>query len=347
MRSRFVACLLAACIVMISAPRPAVASIEADDWAAYKARFLTDAGRIVDDGNNGISHSEGQGYGLWLAYLAGDRAGFDQIWSFTRTELMLRDDGLAMWKWDPAADPHVTDPNNATDGDILIAYALAQAGEAWQRDDLSEAARAIAQALTSTLIERGGRRLILPGKAGYGVEDRPDGPVVNLSYWIFEAFDRLAALEPEAGWDRVSQDGVDLLDQSLFSDRQLPPDWLSVRSRPRPAEGLPSEFGYNALRIPLYLIRAGNRDEALLRTLRDGMSDADGNLVLASPPGGVVNETLSDPGYRILPALIDCVLDETPVPKALRSFEPTLYYPSTLHLLSLSFLAENRPECMP
>ena len=36
-------------------------------WAAYKTRFFQPEGRIVDTGNGGVSHSEGQGYGLLLA----------------------------------------------------------------------------------------------------------------------------------------------------------------------------------------------------------------------------------------------------------------------------------------
>ena len=53
---------------------------------------------------------------------------FETIFTFTRVELLIRDDGLAAWRWDPAATPRVTDINNATDGDILIAYALGLAG---------------------------------------------------------------------------------------------------------------------------------------------------------------------------------------------------------------------------
>ncbi len=39
------------------------------------------------------------------------RAG--SIFAFVRTELLIRDDGLAAWRWDPKASPHVTDINNA------------------------------------------------------------------------------------------------------------------------------------------------------------------------------------------------------------------------------------------
>ena len=79
--------------------------ITPEAWQAYKGKFLDPGGRIIDDANGNISHSEGQGYGLLLAVLAGNSADFELIWSFTRTELLLRSDGLAAWKWNPATKP--------------------------------------------------------------------------------------------------------------------------------------------------------------------------------------------------------------------------------------------------
>ena len=46
-------------------------TVAESDWAAYRDRFVLADGRVVDDGNGGISHSEGQGYGLLLAVLGG------------------------------------------------------------------------------------------------------------------------------------------------------------------------------------------------------------------------------------------------------------------------------------
>jgi endo-1,4-beta-D-glucanase Y len=42
-------------------------TIAPEDWAAYRDRFVMADGRVVDDANGGISHSESQGYGLLLA----------------------------------------------------------------------------------------------------------------------------------------------------------------------------------------------------------------------------------------------------------------------------------------
>ena len=338
--------LLSTLLLTTAAPAMAASSLPSGAWDSYRASFLDASGRIVDTGNHGISHSEGQGYGLLLAVMADDPANFDRIWSFTRTQLLIRDDGLAAWRWTPDAEPPVTDLNDASDGDILIALALARGGATWQRADLTQAARTLAEAIGSRLLfAHDGQTLLRPGVSGFDRGERPDGPVVNLSYWVFEAFGELAALAPSYDWSGVGASGRHLL-ANLLQDRPLPPEWLSVARQPKPAAGFPDEFGYNALRLPLYLLRANQGDADLLRKLAAGMSDENGNLRIVDLASGATKETLTDPGYRILPAAIACALDGTPVPEELRRFAPTLYYPSTLHLLALDALNETHPECL-
>lgn len=340
-------CALLALWPGVAAAQAPSATIGDQEWAAYKERFVGDDGRVIDDANGGISHSEGQGYGLLLAWLAGNRPDFERIWSFTQSRLLLRDDGLAVWKWDPAADPPVADPNNATDGDILIAYALAHAGEGWGEPRFTQSARQIAGALSSrTVFEHEDRLLLRPGVAGFEAGDQPDGPIVNLSYWVFEAFPVLERLAPEADWARLSQSGKRLVGEAGFGERMLPPDWLSVADGPKPAQGFPPEFSYNALRIPLYLMRAGDGDMEVLKRMRDGMAGTQGSLALVDLETGEVREELTDAGYRIIPALAGCLLEGRPLPEDVRLFEPTVYYPSTLHLLALAHIREDRPECL-
>ena len=317
------------------------------EWDRYSARFLTAEGRILDDANAGISHSEGQGYGLLLAELADRQADFDRIWAFTRDELLLRDDGLAAWKWEANASPHVTDINNATDGDILIAYALARAGERWAEPQYTDAATDLASAIAEhAVLRHQGRTLLMPAVNGFGAADRADGPVINPSYWIFEAFPVLEQLVPEGPWQELTESGRDLITHARFSDRRLPTEWLSVAGIPRPAQGFKAEFGYNALRIPLYMMRGGMTEDDTAVELGAAIHDAGGNLILVDLSNGEPTETLTDAGYRILAALSDCVASQTPLALELRDFEPTVYYPSTLHLLSLAFVREAAPECL-
>ncbi|WP_244513206.1 MULTISPECIES: glycosyl hydrolase family 8 [unclassified Ensifer] len=321
-------------------------SVSARDWEQYKARFLDAGGRIIDDGNGNVSHSEGQGYGLLLAVLAENPADFALIWSFTRRELLLRDDGLAAWKWSPTETPHVVDINNATDGDILIAYALVLAGERWQREDYLQAAARIAKAvLDRAVLDHGGQTLLMPGVSGFGTADRPDGPVVNPSYWIFEAFPALDRVAPSPRWKELSDTGLWLLGAAQMGSRKLPADWVSLRTTPKPAQGFPAEFGYNALRVPLYLVRADMGDRDLMARLRKGIAGSDDALIL-SDAAGAVQTSLMDPGYRFVNHILACVLDRVPIPDSVKVFSPTLYYPSTLHLLGLSYVKEKRPECL-
>ncbi|WP_331376244.1 glycosyl hydrolase family 8 [Sinorhizobium chiapasense] len=323
------------------------AVVSEDAWTQYKARFLDPSGRIVDDGNDNISHSEGQGYGLLLAFLADNPADFEQIWSFTRRELLLRDDGLAAWKWSPVDTPHVVDINNATDGDILIAYALALAGERWGRSDYLSTASAMAKAiLDNAVVEYGGRTLLTPGVSGFSASDRADGPVINPSYWIFEAFPVLNRVAPSPKWQTLSEEGEAMIEGLQFGPRKMPADWVSARTMLKPAAGFPAHFGYNALRIPLYLARAGYTDRELLSRLADGMGTPDGAIAIIDLDGGTVIKALDDPGYRIVNHILACVLDGAKLPDTARLFSPTQYYPSTLHLLGLSFVEQNHPECL-
>lgn len=342
-------------VALLCAGLPAIAQappsmIAPDAWQAYLTRFVDDAGRVVDDGNGGISHSEGQGYGLLLAYLAGDRAAFERIWTFTRTELLIRDDGLAAWRWDPKANPHITDINAASDGDILIAYALARAGRAWNEPGYLTGATRIAKAVGRQVVKReGGRLVLLPGVTGFSAKERKDGPILNLSYWIFEAFPVLAQLAPETDWAALSKSGLALIAAARLGPAKLPPDWLSAPAGGAlvPAEGFEPVFGYNSLRIVLYLLRADMRDAGTLEVFkRNWIVENAGHPAIVNIPTGRVLTTLDEPGYRMLAAALSCALDGTTIPDDLRRFEPTLYYPSTLHLLGLSMVAEKYPRCL-
>lgn len=325
-------------------------AVPVDAWNAYMKAFVDSSGRVVDNANGGISHSEGQGYGMLLAFLAGDRSNFERIWSFTRTELLIRDDGLAAWRWDPNSKPHVTDINAASDGDLLIAYALARAGRTWGYQPYLDSAQKIARALGRKLVLReGGRLILLPGATGFSAKDRPDGPILNLSYWVFEAFPVMKQIAPETDWDSLSKSGLDLLRIAQLGPARLPPDWISAPANApvTVADGFPPVFGYNSLRISLYLLRAGIADAELQESFRRSwLTENRGSPAVVDIPTGNVVTRLDDPGYRMLGAVLACALAATPIPADLRRFEPVLYYPSTLYLLAWALVAEKYPRCL-
>jgi endoglucanase len=347
---RFLATASIAAMMCLSAPAlgqtaAELGAVTQEEWNIYKSGFVTPEGRVVDDANGGISHSEGQGYGLLLSFLADDRDTFQSIWSFTRDNLMVRGDDLAAWRWSPDADPHITDSNNASDGDILIAYALALAGRAWGEQDLVDQAKKTAEAVGKTSTQRWqGMELLLPGQFGFRKEDRKDGPVINLSYWIFEAFPVLSQVAPSVTWDRMATDGRRLIAAARFGDADLPTDWVALAGeQPAPAEGFPAEFGYNSIRIPLYLLRAGESQAALLEPFARLWSAGPATIGL---PDGDVIDPLEEVGYRAIGAAMNCVLYDTPLPDDVKVFSQQSYYGSTLHLLVLSHLRAHAPQCL-
>ena len=316
------------------------------EWANYVQGFVADEGRVVDTGNNNISHSEGQGYGLILSVLADDRPTFERIWSFTSTELMVRDDGLAAWRWEPDSSPHITDANNATDGDMLIAYGLSLAGQAWNVPDYTEAARKIATTIGQSLLAQAdGMPAILPGADGFA--ERPDGtgPVLNPSYWVFETLPVFAELDPSTDWNAVTETGLELVRRARVTRSGVPPDWLVFDGdgQMRPAAGFPVEFGYNGIRIPLYLMRAGH-NPALLEPFRKH-ADAQG-LYKVDPVTGDHLEPITEPGYRLIQAAMECVTEGTGVPEDLQTMSATSYYAATLQLLLLDYLRRSQPACV-
>ena len=243
-------------------------------WAAFKASYVQPDGRVVDTGNGGISHSEGQGYAMLLAEAAGDRAAFMQIHGWTEKVLLRRDVALFSWRYDPKAPVPVSDPNNASDGDILIAWALLRAGQRWQDQALLARSTQIRTAIRGNLVRQAfGKTILLPGKTGFDAADRV---TLNLSYYIWPALDAFAAADGGAAWSALIRDGEALVAQAQFGPLGLPTDWidLTASGKPEPARGRAPQFGFDAVRIPLYLL-LGNRKPATKRIAAFWKSYAD------------------------------------------------------------------------
>jgi endoglucanase len=224
------------------------------EWRIFRDRFVTSDGRVVDTGNGGISHSEGQGWGMLFAEAAGDKERFDLIFAWTSTHLARPVDALHIWRYDPNAALPTSDPNNATDGDIFIAWALARAARRWQEPAFSIAGAAIATDILNRLcVQQSGQFYLLPGIQGFASAKNFN---LNPSYYVFPAFGALAQLAPSPDWDMLRANGLSTLQSALFGSWGLPPDWLAV-SRPglelAPAAGWPPRFSYDAIRVPLWL----------------------------------------------------------------------------------------------
>jgi endoglucanase len=248
--------LCAGAITTLGLPQLAHAQSKAlRGWDAWKTQFMQADGRVMDTAQQHISHSEGQGFAMVLATAANDRAAFDVIWKWTENNLRsARDDGLFAWRWEPGKG--VTDRNTAADGDLLVAWALARAATRFKHTPFKTQAQYVASRVREKMVVNGTPwgTVLKPGVTGF---DQGRGLTVNLSYWVFPAFDVLNEVDPHPDWQALKTSGLRLLEIARFGRWGLPPDWLLLVNPLEMATVAPPRHGLDAVRIPLYLYWAG------------------------------------------------------------------------------------------
>jgi len=223
-------------------------------WGQYKTSCIQQDGRVIDWQQSGISHSEGQGYGLLLAVLYDDRTMFDTIWRWTDNNLRARKDNLLPWSWGKRSNGQwgIIDYNNATDGDILVAFALVRAAERWNVPDYRRQGVKLIEAIRSNLATtHQGRSYLLPSH--YGFQNGTE-LVLNPSYQIFAAYRLFAQVDNKEFWDKIYRDSMFLTSSATFGKMKLPADWVALNKKGiAPWKERSPLFGYEAIRVMLYL----------------------------------------------------------------------------------------------
>lgn len=315
-------------------------------WATYRRAFIASDGRVVDTGNAGISHSEGQSYAMIAAVKLGDRASFDRILAWTNRTLRRRGDSLAAWRYTPRQG--VGDRNNATDGDLLLAWALQRAADRWQDSDLAEMAAEIARdILAKCTVEWEGHCVLLPGAAGF---EKGDHIVVNASYFIFGAYRALSRLVPDARWARLEASSLAILGASAFGRWGLPADWCVLRRNGDVAIWMerPPRFSWDAMRVPLHLAWAWLPAPALAASVRFWRDPA-----LRHQPTAWTdlrtNEVAPYAGHAGVQAVLQLAAFRAgiaPAPQNIAVSSATDYYGASLVLLA-AIAADEAPEAPP
>ncbi len=226
------------------------------DWNEYKNRFIQSDGRVIDKKNKNITHSEGIGYTLYFAYKFDDDKTFDLVYRWYGDNLPKNSFGLVSWKWgeDKENTWRTLDSNNATDGDLWIAYSLLLMAEKRQDLHLREEALSLMDAVKQHLIVRQKKRLfLLPGKEGF---QKKEEIVVNPSYYRFDIFQAFAKEDPDGPWRELEKDGEWLLHQANFTPLNLPADWISIDENLTICPARNKRFGYDAIRIPLNILQS-------------------------------------------------------------------------------------------
>ena len=244
--------------------QPAVAAMpdqftakDVQEFTLWKQHYLLPEGRVVDTGNGGISHSEGQSYGLLLTEAFDDQEDFDKILDWTQLHLSRPYDRLFAWRYKPGAANPVSDLNNATDGDLVIAWALLRAGRDWNEPSYTALGKELAGAiLRLCVVSQNGRLVLLPADQGFAHQT---STTINMSYYNFAAIRGLAAALPDRRWQQLEYDGRRLLAESQFGAWKLPADWenFAPGAPGKPATGWPARFSWDAVRVPMLAVWAG------------------------------------------------------------------------------------------
>lgn len=241
-----------------SSVAPAACAADWPLWAQFKHGFLSADGRVIDVGSaDERTVSEGQGYALFFALVANDRAAFDKVLNWTENNLASGDltSHLPAWLWGHAQDGNwrVLDENAASDADLWIAYTLLQAGALWHERSYTARgavlARHIAEQETATLPGLG--LTLLPGPQGFHPD--PDEWRVNPSYVPLQVLRGLAAQLPDdARWERLTVSASTLLTDT--SPHGFAPDWARYRTGRGflPDTDTQARGSYDAIRVYLW-----------------------------------------------------------------------------------------------
>jgi endoglucanase len=329
-------------VLVLALPQAACAMEDQQAWSAFKAAYVADDGRVVDTGNGGISHSEGQGYGMLLAEAHGDRATFDRLWGWTGVNLMRDDVRLFRWRFDPKAGGAAADPNNATDGDLFIAWALMRAAERWKEPSYAKDSKAIRAAIAQRLVvEIGGRQVLLPGLDGFR---QRDAVLYNPSYFVLPALRDFAAADPAGPWERLIRDGLTVARDAGFGQQSLPADWVRIDASGAvtPDPSRPPRFGFDAVRAPLYLVWGGVTGQAPATTVGRFWRRYEG--ARWPPPAWVDVQTGEEAGFPLSPGgqAVARLVAGLPAQTLKPAHED--YYSAVLGLLAERAAEERRPE---
>jgi endo-1,4-beta-D-glucanase Y len=246
-----IACLFAALTVVC----PFASAQDLTSWESYKVRFISQDGRVVDIKQDRISHSEGQGYGMILSVHFNDRASFDRLWQWTKNNLQVRADGLLAWSWGKriTGSWEVIDYNNASDGDILIAWALLQGAKKWPDGPYRGEATKLIQSIRDRLVvDWQGLACVLPGYYGF---IKKNEIILNPSYFVLPAYRAFAGADDRIFWEKVHRDSLSLIAQASIGSYNLPVDWFLIDKGKRLTvyKEKSAYHSYDAIRVLLYL----------------------------------------------------------------------------------------------
>jgi endoglucanase len=238
-------------------------------WPAYRLfveRVVQADGRVIDRSTGALqTTSEGQSYAMFFALVANDRATFDRLLGWTRTNLSANQFDsnslrLPAWQWGRKQDGSfgVMDPNPASDSDLWIAYDLFQAGRLWKEPMYTKLAYALAtQIVKQEIVDLPGLGpMLLPGPQGFRTGDVTR---LNPSYLPLPLLRGLAHEMPDGPWTKLAQNAAKMI--RVTSPRGYAPDWAAYQNGQFVVDPKNGDVGsYDAIRVYLWAGMASASD---------------------------------------------------------------------------------------
>jgi endoglucanase len=238
-------------------------------WPAYRLfveHVVQADGRVIDRSTGALqTTSEGQSYAMFFALVANDRATFDRLLGWTRTNLSANQFDsnslrLPAWQWGRKQDGSfgVMDPNPASDSDLWIAYDLFQAGRLWKEPMYTKLAYALAtQIVKQEIVDLPGLGpMLLPGPQGFRTGDVTR---LNPSYLPLPLLRGLAHEMPDGPWTKLAQNAAKMI--RVTSPRGYAPDWAAYQNGQFVVDPKNGDVGsYDAIRVYLWAGMASASD---------------------------------------------------------------------------------------
>jgi endoglucanase len=217
------------------------------DWSGYRAfveRFVQADGRVIDYSTPAQqTTSEGQSYALFFALVANDRATFDRLLGWTRTNLAgnqfdAQNMRLPSWQWGRKAD------------DLWIAYDLLQAGRLWHEAGYTQLGEALATQIARQEMTTlpGVGPMLLPGPQGFKT-----GGVTRLnpSYLPLPVLRGLAHALPDGPWSKLADSAYRFV--KTTAPQGFAPDWAAWQNGQFVVDPKNGDVGsYDAIRVYLW-----------------------------------------------------------------------------------------------
>lgn len=249
-----------------------------NDW--YQAYVLKNKyGAFVNTSDNKkhpIALSEGQGYGLVITALAGEKGyatekQFRDLFNYYHHFKISETSHLMSWKQEVKKKKwQSVDSNNATDGDLDIAYALLKAAKVWPNSKIDYHEQAL-NILTSIKKENYNEQTQVLTVGNWASTSKFYANLFRPSDVMPLYFETFFEETKDPFWQEVNKNSLDLLvELSEKNEEGLIPDFAWINNdgvkaaAPKDVTAeMDGDYGYNALRIPLRL--AKTKDEKAMQ----------------------------------------------------------------------------------